>query len=63
MVPPLSSLTAETMPVVAAAPTADDMAGFGELYERHRDRVFSLCLRMTGNVADAGDLTQDDLAP
>lgn len=35
------------------------MAGFAELYEAHHRRVFSLCLRMMGNVADAEDLTQD----
>ena len=31
----------------------------GLLYERHRSRVFSLCLRMTGNTAEAEDLTQE----
>ena len=30
-----------------------------DLYERHRQMVFSLCLRMTGNVMEAEDLTQD----
>jgi len=31
----------------------------GDLYERHGRRVFSLCLRMTGDVSEAEDLTQD----
>ena len=31
----------------------------GLLYERYRPRVFSLCLRMTGNTAEAEDLTQE----
>ena len=35
------------------------MADIGSLYERHRRRVYSLCLRMTGNAAEAEDLTQE----
>src|SRR5688500_2193194 len=34
-------------------------AYIGDLYERHGRRVFSLCLRMTGDVSEAEDLTQD----
>jgi len=30
-----------------------------DLYERHRNMVYSVCLRMTGNVMEAEDLTQD----
>ena len=30
-----------------------------DLYERHRHMVYALCLRMTGNVMEAEDLTQD----
>ena len=29
------------------------------LYDRYRARVYSVCLRMTGNVSEAEDLTQD----
>lgn len=31
----------------------------GELYVRHRGRVYSVCRRMTRNAADAEDLTQE----
>ncbi|PWT91717.1 MAG: RNA polymerase subunit sigma-24 [Blastocatellia bacterium] len=31
----------------------------GDLYERHKPRVYLLCLRMTGNVSEAEDLTQE----
>ncbi len=32
---------------------------FEQLYHRHNRRVYSLCLRMTANVAEAEDLTQE----
>jgi RNA polymerase sigma-70 factor, ECF subfamily len=35
------------------------ISGIGDLYERHRSKVYSLCLRMTGNVTEAEDLTQE----
>jgi len=35
------------------------MSAIGVLYERHSWRVYSLCLRMTGNIAEAEDLTQE----
>ena len=38
---------------------AGDSASFEVLYELHRRRVYSLCLRMTGRIADAEDLTQE----
>jgi RNA polymerase sigma-70 factor, ECF subfamily len=37
---------------------ADDIS-FEELYTRYYRRVYSLCLRMTANVADAEDLAHD----
>lgn len=36
-----------------------DMVAFEQLYERHNRRVYSLCLRMTGNVQEAEDLAQE----
>jgi RNA polymerase sigma-70 factor (ECF subfamily) len=35
------------------------MQAFEELYALHRRRVFSLCLRMVGDIAQAEDLTQE----
>ena len=36
-----------------------DAECFQELYGLHKRRVYSLCLRMTGNTAEAEDLTQE----
>ncbi|HEX8423994.1 MAG TPA: RNA polymerase sigma factor [Pyrinomonadaceae bacterium] len=36
-----------------------DLGAFEQLYERHNRRVYSLCLRMTQNVAEAEDLAQE----
>ena len=36
-----------------------DGAAFETLYNLHRRRVYSLCLRMTANTAEAEDLTQE----
>jgi RNA polymerase sigma-70 factor (ECF subfamily) len=36
-----------------------DAACFEALYGLHKRRVYPLCLRMTGNTADAEDLTQE----
>ncbi|HEX9918212.1 MAG TPA: RNA polymerase sigma factor [Pyrinomonadaceae bacterium] len=36
-----------------------DLSAFEELYARHNRRVYSLCLRMTQNVAEAEDLAQE----
>ncbi len=44
---------------LAQASAAGDMASFEQLYERHHRRVYALCLRMTGNVAEAEDLAQE----
>ena len=32
---------------------------FATLFNAHRTKVYSLCLRMTSNTAEAEDLTQD----
>jgi RNA polymerase sigma-70 factor (ECF subfamily) len=36
-----------------------DAAAFARLYQLHSRRVYSLCLRMVGNTAEAEDLTQE----
>ncbi|MBV8858538.1 MAG: sigma-70 family RNA polymerase sigma factor, partial [Acidobacteria bacterium] len=41
------------------AASSGDMAAFEELYARHSRRVYSLCLRMTANTAEAEDLAQE----
>jgi len=56
----------ETNPAV---PTADaslvsraisgDRDAFATLFDLHKRKVYSLCLRMTGDVVEAEDLTQD----
>ena len=44
---------------LARAAAGGDMKAFEDLYQRHNRRVYSLCLRMTRNVSEAEDLTQD----
>jgi RNA polymerase sigma-70 factor (ECF subfamily) len=44
--------------LVARAQQGDERA-FAALYEVHKRRVYSLCLRMTGNTAEAEDLSQE----
>lgn len=44
---------------LARAAAGGATAAVGELYVRHVRRVYTLCLRMTHNVADAEDLTQE----
>jgi len=44
--------------LVARAQQGDEQA-FAALYEMHKRRVYSLCLRMTGNTAEAEDLVQE----
>jgi RNA polymerase sigma-70 factor (ECF subfamily) len=67
---PLWSLTKsagqfETEPVplsdhaLAIAAGSGDIGAFEQLYTRHHRRVYSLCLRMTQNVAEAEDLAQE----
>lgn len=52
-------------PAAAAAPASDvDHAGgraalLERLYREHADRIFGLCLRMSGDRADATELAQD----
>jgi RNA polymerase sigma-70 factor, ECF subfamily len=44
---------------LARAAAGGVVEALGDLYVRHRRRVYSLCLRMTHNAADAEDLTQE----
>jgi len=44
---------------LARAAARGVMAALGLLYERHNQRVYAVCLRMTRNSAEAEDLTQD----
>ena len=44
---------------VLARAQAGDHQAFAELYNLHKRRIYSLCLRMVGNVAEAEDLTQE----
>jgi RNA polymerase sigma-70 factor (ECF subfamily) len=46
---------------LAIAAGRGDTAAFEQLYERYGRRVYSLCLRMTRNVAEAEDLAQEAL--
>jgi RNA polymerase sigma-70 factor (ECF subfamily) len=56
------SATAGTIPsasdLIKRAQEGDSDA-FGALFQMHRSRVYSVCLRMTSNAAEAEDLTQD----
>ena len=38
---------------------AGDHRAFAQLYSLHKRRIYSLCLRMVGNTAEAEDLTQE----
>ncbi|MGA2217022.1 MAG: RNA polymerase sigma factor [Terracidiphilus sp.] len=50
-----NSPEAETL---ARAQSGDHQA-FAQLYSLHKRRIYSLCLRMVGNTAEAEDLTQE----
>lgn len=62
------SLPHEAEPVTVARPRDDmlvararrgDSGAFESLYRAHVDKVYGLCLRMTGNAADAEDCAQE----
>jgi len=44
---------------ILASAQAGDHSAFAQLYSLHKRRIYSLCLRMVGNVAEAEDLTQE----
>jgi RNA polymerase sigma-70 factor (ECF subfamily) len=53
-----ASKAASDAQLIARAQRGDEEA-FAALFEAHKRRVYSLCLRMTGNTAEAEDLTQE----
>ena len=55
--PPAAPLSPEA--VILARAQAGDHSAFAHLYALHKRRIYSLCLRMVGNVAEAEDLTQE----
>ena len=55
---PVSQARAIETALIARAQSGD-VRSFEALYERHKRRVFSLCLRMTRNHAQAEDFTQE----
>lgn len=58
----ISSATASAVPLdseVVKRAQAGDSDAFGSLFHAHKARVYSVCLRMTNNIAEAEDLTQD----
>jgi RNA polymerase sigma-70 factor (ECF subfamily) len=54
-VPPVPGSDAD----ILARAQAGDHYAFAQLYSVHKRRIYSLCLRMVGNVAEAEDLTQE----
>jgi RNA polymerase sigma-70 factor (ECF subfamily) len=54
---PAPKAASETQ-IIARAQRGDEEA-FAALFEAHKRRVYSLCLRMTSNTAEAEDLTQE----
>jgi len=57
-VPPVLSSNPVEADVLARAQAGDHQA-FAQLYSLHKRRIYSLCLRMVGNIAEAEDLTQE----
>jgi RNA polymerase sigma-70 factor (ECF subfamily) len=53
-----ASKAASESQLIARAQRGEEEA-FAELFESHKRRVYSLCLRMTGDAAEAEDLTQE----
>lgn len=57
-------MTAQKSPKISEAEIiagclAGDQRAFETLYNLHKRRVYSICLRMVDNVAEAEDLTQE----
>ncbi len=56
---PVIETSKESDFALARAAAHGAMAGIADLYVRHNRRVYSLCLRMTGDATEAEDLTQE----
>ena len=56
---PAGASPASSVDDVLARAQAGDHQAFAQLYALHKRRVYSLCLRMVNNVAEAEDLTQE----
>ena len=61
---PAAQIPRATVPIAGEADAlaraqAGDPHAFAQLYSLHKRRIYSLCLRMVGNVAEAEDLTQE----
>jgi RNA polymerase sigma-70 factor (ECF subfamily) len=56
---PLPNPIGQIEPDALAHAQAGDHQAFAQLYSLHKRRIYSLCLRMVGNTAEAEDLTQE----
>src|ERR1700756_4199877 len=61
---PNSGLFKRNPPIVGEAEAIEaakngDAQAFSKLYALHKRRVYTLCLRMLGNVSEAEDMTQE----
>jgi len=54
-----SAVTLPLHPDVIRRAQQGDSDAFAALFHAHKTRIYSLCLRMTGNITEAEDLTQD----
>ena len=54
-----STMTASTDSELVARAQSGDADAFAILFHTHKPRVYSLCLRMTNNTAEAEDVTQE----
>lgn len=62
--PPVTAVSAEPASHLVETETlaraqAGDHYAFAQIYSLHKRRIYSLCLRMVGSIAEAEDLTQE----
>jgi len=57
--PGRESAATNVSPELLERAQAGDHHAFAEIYALHKRRIYSLCLRMLGNAAEAEDLTQE----